>query len=752
MVTIHFECRINIIILLTNVTSSSSLHVASVEKSSEWTFPVVESTRAEQAKSPSPGVDEFAPVMSDLEVTWDYHSDIAEFDGRSDLFCDIGSSPDNCVSSPEIQLIKFLCQCRVLEVIRRVRRTYEGVERAAERDAATVKLPDDFFTRDAIALQQQGSLEKLITYHQHSRSNNRFNLERFNNLYQDDEEADMLRILATTGARIDTAPDFVPIAEPDEMRSLQRRLPLTFQKHVLKLWLSGNVLVLPLAEILGAEPHISPLHCVFQDPLRKPGGRLLGDLSNRSVGNSLNNIHAKAAIIERFGVLSLPSIVEIILHIIEVADKVGGMQNVRILKEDVVGAFGQFNFDCRDCRYVVFSFAPGFVIVYTTGMFGYSGCPFIFGVHSRSILRQIRLRIHKDSRADMYCDDVMVFAGVEVADDDQEVVVDVVEGTFGPETVCPEKKQRPSKTGELIGWYLDVGKATIRPNNKGIDSLTRAFLTLNETQTLTRREYQVLASLACRYSRGLRGMRPFVRPFFTMMKSTHYKKRAPSAVAWTAILMWQAIIICLILAPDQLAVSLYSFAKISSDRGVRLISDAGPVALGLAIYVHDQCIGYVSYVLPFDARDPCYQNCREFMGHLLGKILLLKLKHQNSCVAHVTTLHWTGDNMSALAWVAKQSCSSTNTQMAFLADCWLSTIHNIITTDVDHRAGVDMDDHDGLSRLKAHSFDPKLNLDHLITSDVDALFSLCDPTAPDINFTTGVFERLLMLLVGMDTC
>ena len=136
MVTIHFECRINIIILLTNVISSSSLHVASVEKSSEWTFPVVESTRAEQAKSPSPGVDEFAPVMSDLEVTWDYHSDIAEFDGRSDLFCDIGSSPDNCVSSPEIQLIKFLCQfegggredvdvaqCRVLEVIRRVRRT-----------------------------------------------------------------------------------------------------------------------------------------------------------------------------------------------------------------------------------------------------------------------------------------------------------------------------------------------------------------------------------------------------------------------------------------------------------------------------------------------------------------------------------------------------------------------------------------------------------------------------------------------------
>lgn len=701
--------------------------------------------------------DLYSSTLSDEESSWDYNSEIEHFDEHSDLFVDKSSTKGTSRLSEGINIITFLCQFKgdpcaaqssVVAAIARTKRSVEGVEQAAERHAMDSVIPPDFLTRDAAGLKREGCLESLVRSHQLARSEDRFNLQRFNALYSEDEEAETLRVLATTGARIDTAPGFEPIAEPDVMRDLQRRLPLTFRKHVVKLWQSGNVLVLPLADILPDKPHTSPLHCVFQDPILKPGGRLLGDLTNRSVGNSLNNIEAKQAIIERFGALSLPSIIEIILHILEVAEKVGGLHNVRIFKEDVVGAFGQFNFDPRDCRYVVFPFAPGYVIVYTTGMFGYSGCPFVFGVHTRSILRQIRQRIHDTSKADMYCDDLMGFSGVQTAARDQATVVDVIEGTFGYKTTCPAKKTLPAITGELIGWFLDLGEATIRPNDKGIDNLTRAFLSLEEDRLLSRREYQVLASLACRYSRALIGMRPFVRPLFNMVKVSRHKACKASIEAWTSILMWQAITICLIISPGQLAVSLYSFAKaISTD--VQLISDAGPIALGLAIYVRGVCIGFVSYVLPFDAKDPSYQNCREFMGHLLGKLLLLKLRMENTCITHVTALQWTGDNMSALAWVTKQSCSSTNTQLAFLADCWLATVHNLTTTHVDHRAGVDMDDHDGLSRLKAHSFDPALDLQRLITPDIDAIFKLCDPTVASIDFTTLTFMRLLTLLVDI---
>jgi hypothetical protein len=417
---------------------------------------------------------------------------------------------------------------------------------------------------------------------------------------------------------------------------------------------------------------------------------------------------------------------------------------VRIFKEDVVGAFGQFNFDPRDCRYVTFQIAPGFVMVYTTGMFGYSGCPFVFGVHSRSILRQVRKRIHPDAEADMYCDDLMVYTGVTEAVTDQSTSVDVIEGTFGKGTTCPIKKVLPTQRAELIGWFINLVDASLRPNDKCINNLTRAFLSLHEFTVLSHREYQVLASLACRYSRGLRGMRPFVRAFFNMVRATRFRPRAPSPEAWASVLMWQAITVWLIVSPASIAVSLYSFATVASNE-VHLISDAGPRALGLAIYSSGTCVGYVSYVLPFDASDPRYQNCREYMGHLLGRILLLKLKIRDACISHVTTLDWTGDNISALAWAAKQACSSSSTQLAFLADCWLSTIHNINTTHVEHRAGVDMDDHDGLSRLRAHSFDPSLNMQHFLTPSIDALFALCDPTI-SIEFTKFTFIRMIKIL------
>ena len=702
--------------------------------------------------------DPFTVVTSDSEEAREYLTDDTAFEIQSELF-DI-SLPDYKNHPTGLNIVNILCQFQddsevameqVQLAIQRTRRSTAGAELTAEQNAAGTTLPDNFFSRDADALQcHGGSLEGLIRERQSIRSTNRYNIDRFNSLYKDDPEENILRTLATTGARIDTAPDFVPISEPSPMRSLQRRVPLTFRKHILKLWLSENILVLPLADIVSEQPHTSDLHCVFQDPVQKPGGRLLGDLTNRTTGNALNHIDAKPAIVKRFGKLTLPTIEDIIQDILWVASKVGGLHNVRIFKEDEVGAFGQFNYDARDCRYVTFPFAPGYVLVYMTGMFGWSGSPFVFGVLTRAILRQIRRHIHAHSKARMYCDDVMVFAGVTVADADQIHSVNVMEGTFGPNTTCPKKKCPPKSKGELIGWYLDLDRATLRPNDKGIDNLTRAFMSLSERQVLKRREYQVLASLACRYSRGLRGMRPFVRAFFNMVRACRHKARYPSAEAWTSILMWQAVTIYLIVSPSQLAVPLYSFDK-SDANTVHLISDAGPIALGLAIYVNNECLGYVSYVLPFDSRDPCYQNCREFMGHLLGKILLLKLKKQHSCITHVTTLKWTGDNISALSWAAKQSCSSTNTQLAFLADCWLSTMHDITTTHVEHRAGVDMDDHDGLSRLKAHSFDPSLNLEALICSDTKALFKLCDPTITnEKSFSLATFAQLLAILVDID--
>jgi hypothetical protein len=201
------------------------------------------------------------------------------------------------------------------------------------------------------------------------------------------------------------------------MRSLLSRVPNTIRAHVLKLWLTGNVLILPLSAILADNPHISSLHIVFQDSIAKPLGRLLGDLTNRSVGNALNNPEAKPAIIERFGGLKYCTITDIILAAIRVANAVGGFKNVRMYKNDVVGAFGQFNFNPRTCRLLAFMFAADLVIIYMTGLFGWMGAPFVFGIFTRAILRLIRKGIHSTSEAEMYCDDVIGLSGYLYADE-----------------------------------------------------------------------------------------------------------------------------------------------------------------------------------------------------------------------------------------------------------------------------------------------------------------------------------------------
>jgi hypothetical protein len=243
-------------------------------------------------------------------------------------------------------------------------------------------------------------------------------------------------------------------------------------------------------------------------------------------------------------------------------------------------------------------FVVDLVLIYMTGLFGWMGVPFVFGVFTRAILRLIRKGIHSTSEADIYCDDVIVFSGDTHAENDMFVSETAIEKTFGPGTSCKKKRYGPESYGEAIGWFLDFVAETVRPNDKGINNLIRCFLSLSQDEPLSLKAYQLLASLACWYSQGLKSMRPFVRPLFKMIKATKRGPKVPSIEAWTCILMWQAVIVCVIILPTKLAISLYSFALFSDFRNVELISDAGPDALGLAIYLNGLCIGFVFYILP----------------------------------------------------------------------------------------------------------------------------------------------------------
>jgi hypothetical protein len=551
--------------------------------------------------------------------------------------------------------------------------------------------------------------------------------------FQDNEEYDRLLELATNGAVVDTADDFVACSIPSKPRALYARIPLVLKKHILKLWREGKGVILPLAEILSDKPHVNDLHWVGQDPIAKPEGRLLGDLTNKSNGDSLNNPAVKPKITKRFGKLRHPSIFTFVAKLLKVADKCGGIQFVRLLKSDIRSAFAQFLYHCESARLLTFDIGEGLVFIYLVGLFGWTGSPQVFGILTRAIVRLIYKRLaakRSIAESDGYCDDFISFAPVQEAQATHLIVNTAIEDTCGSGQVCPKKDVPPCLEGDVLGYWINILTEDLRPNQKGINSLAKAFLLKPKIGLYTTKQYQSMASLACRYSRVLKGFRPMVSPLYRMINKRRRNERvAPSEDALTAIMMWQAVTICLLISPERLAVPLRALVITLKSRHFKIISDAGPRGLGLAIYESSgACIGFVSYRLPFDAAHPAFQNAREYMGFLLGKILLFKLRIANNEISFDISTDWTGDNMSSLSWVRKSACNSSGALLAFLAEAWFSTMYNITTGTVTHRAGVDMGDHDSLSRFWETSFDKSLDLSYLIDGHINELFTLCDPT------------------------
>jgi hypothetical protein len=102
-------------------------------------------------------------------------------------------------------------------------------------------------------------------------------------------------------------------------------------------------LLLPLDIALAGGLHFNPVHWTSKPG--KPEGRFLCDLSNAESGCVINTADAKPLIDSRYGPVSLPTIQEIVDKIFHVAESAGGLHNVRLWKEDIVGAFNQFNFN-----------------------------------------------------------------------------------------------------------------------------------------------------------------------------------------------------------------------------------------------------------------------------------------------------------------------------------------------------------------------------------------------------------------------
>jgi hypothetical protein len=219
-----------------------------------------------------------------------------------------------------------------------------------------------------------------------------------------------------------------------------------------------------------------------------------------------------------------------------------------------------------------------------------------------------------------------------------------------------------------------------------------AFFTVDITvDRLPLQQCQMLASLAQRYSLALRGMGNFVTPLhslcgfdLTSTPQNRHSLRRMSSQARLAIEMWRMAAVSLFVDPMLLAVPITSLCRlVTLPPHYYVISDAGPVKFGYAVYDSaGTLLWYSALAWPFKRND-VIQNAKEFFAFLVALVdLVLFVDFPKGC--HI---HWTGDNTSALKWVDENRCKSNFAQRAFIAFTFLCLRFQIEVVGVTHRPG-----------------------------------------------------------------
>ena len=194
-------------------------------------------------------------------------------------------------SSVEMEeLITFFHSCET----QFVRGNAEKMARAASEGFAW---KDEDLDRDGLDLVRLGSISALVADRRSISHTNRFNAERCQKYFSEVSNAEVLMDLAVWGARLPVAADFVFQNTPEKPRALQKKLGLNYSKQVKKLWDKGGVLVLREEVVIPSErrkSNFNPFHWTPKPgPPPDPDGRLLGDLSNREEGPSINCLESK---------------------------------------------------------------------------------------------------------------------------------------------------------------------------------------------------------------------------------------------------------------------------------------------------------------------------------------------------------------------------------------------------------------------------------------------------------------------------
>jgi hypothetical protein len=615
-----------------------------------------------------------------------------------------------------------------------MREPHEAAAQEASKDFAW---PSEARTQDLTELRSCGSIKELIRRRQESVRPSRINSERVMRLFKDNSQLDKLCQLAQEGVIIDTPEDFIPLTQPPKMRPLQRKLINAFRMHALKKWHKGKILILPYAEldpVTISSLHFNCVHWTIKPKTEDSPGNVLGrpliDPSHGNINSFLNTPDAKAKAIARYSKCNDTDMGTMATKWLRYCEQHGyKWSECSLAKDDIAEAFTQLCFSPDSAVLMCTSIDDEFFALDLNGNFGHTSLPMAFNFASQPHLTRVRGLV--DAEVDKYVDDYMIFAHDSKINQAQEINQQGIKAYFGDAAIELDKSVLPTKTANIIGWFVNLLSGRIRPNDKGINKLLFVFLFVDERSPQPLKVFQLMSSLAERYSQGIRGMRAFVDPITNMTRNwssrKHFTKRQADSNARFSIEIWRVVAILLWIDKDFFSVPIESFAcGHSFPVNFKTKTDASPWKLAAALLtMSNQVIAYATLLLPFKDPENKYQNVKEFLGGLLGCILASVVLKPTSPVR----VQWIGDNTSALTWAKENKCSSRAAQYANIAYTWFQVYSHTQLHTTQHCAGVDMGVIDGLSRdFPTPGLDPKLEIKLDANITIQSLFQAMDPT------------------------
>lgn len=591
---------------------------------------------------------------------------------------------------------------------------------------ADFKWPSEVFERDLeLARRANFNLSQMVQRHHQSRETDRLSVQRIATWVPlDDPDRDRLMDLVI-GMRVLLSPTFIPNNTPPPHRKLYLQVSNAVNKILLESWKEGLVFIIPRS-VAGSfsQLHYSPVH--WTTKVGKQSGRNLFDSSDDKYGPCLNSDEARALLEERYGIIEHPTIQTICQMVTQYANSINpsDRDNIILWKADLKGAFTLLNFRPEDVKYLACALTDDLVLLYHTGLFGWTGTPYAFQVVTRVIKRL--LRSHISNFIEMYVDDIIGVCLVSEFDVIQKKVINICEGLLGPRAVAADKWDH-GRYLDILGWHINLDTQLVSIAKRNFLKVVCGFFHPGITSTATVAELERLASWSARYTTILRHASPLTTVLYAEIKGFRNRSvsKSVSPFGRSAVLIWRYLLCMLDFNCTTYSRSIISFSNTVPT--YKICFDASLTGVGVGIHTVDQnevlCV--TSYQFPFSLDDESrYQNSVEFIAVVIG-FWLLHRRGISDC-----TVRLEGDSITALTWGTTERFKGLLNLGAVITFILLGTRYNIWVQDSVHVPGVDNTTYDALSRgtsCQELGFDASTTVD--LSSDIDfnSLIRLCNP-------------------------